>query len=115
MDSSIRVPAESREICAPCGNVVMERPKFNTRTQIQGEQFQSFVGDLRMDHFTVVAKLPGLRMEARLPVTLLGYKFLICSFLMLMQTNYNYNNTIYMIKEVRSVPIQRHRQPRSHS
>ena len=25
---------------------------------------------VRIDHFTVVAKLPGLRMEARLPVTL---------------------------------------------
>ena len=25
----------------------------------------------KIDHFTVVAKLPGLRMEARLPVTLL--------------------------------------------
>ena len=25
---------------------------------------------IRIDHFTVVAKLPGLRMEARLPVTL---------------------------------------------
>ena len=49
----------------------MERHKFNTRTQMQGEQFQSFVADLRMDHFTVVAKLPGLIMEARLPVTLL--------------------------------------------
>ena len=85
------------------------------RTQIQGEQFQSFVADPRMDHFTVVAKLPGLIMKARLPVTLLRYKFLICSFLMLMQTNYNYNNTIYMIKEVRYVSIQRHRQHRSHS
>ena len=71
LDGSIRVPAESRKICATCGNVVMERHKFNTRTQIQGEQFQSFVADLRIDHFTVVAKLPGLRMEARLPVTLL--------------------------------------------
>ena len=49
----------------------MERHKFNTRRQIQGEQFQYFVADLRMDHFTVVAKLPGLRMEARLPVALL--------------------------------------------
>ena len=28
----------------------------------------------RIDHFTVVAKLPGLRMEARLPVTLFWYK-----------------------------------------
>ena len=54
LDSSIRVPAESHEsiailkrkfaeICDPCGNVIMERHKFNTRTQKQGEPFQSFV------------------------------------------------------------------------
>ena len=30
-----------------------------------------------IDHFTVVAKLPDLRMEARLPVTLLCY-ILLC-------------------------------------
>ena len=36
---------------------------------IWGSDFSEFpVGSI--DHFTVVAKLPGFRMEARLPVTL---------------------------------------------
>ena len=33
--------------------------------------FAGEVGIYQTDHFTVEAKLPGLRMEARLPVTLL--------------------------------------------
>ena len=58
-DGFIRVPAESREsiatlkrkfaeICDPRGNVIMERHKLNTRTQKQGEPFQSFVPDPRI-------------------------------------------------------------------
>ena len=58
-DSPFRVPAESRESIAilkrkfaeiydPRGNVIIERHKFNTRTQKQGEPFQSFVADLRI-------------------------------------------------------------------
>ena len=58
-DETIRVPAESREsiavlkrkfaeICDPRGNVIMERHKFNTRIQKEGEPFQSFVADLKI-------------------------------------------------------------------
>ena len=36
------------EICDPRGNVIMERHKFNTRIQKEGESFQSFVADLRI-------------------------------------------------------------------
>ena len=68
-DSITVLKRKFAEICAPRGNVVKERHKFNTRTQMQGEQSQSFVADLRIDHFTVVDKLPDLRMEAWLPVT----------------------------------------------
>ena len=41
------------------------------------------VNNLTIDHFTVVAKLPGLRMEERLPVTL----FCLRAFVMLIWTN----------------------------
>ena len=58
-DGTVRVEAESREsievlkrkfaeICDPRGNVIMERHKFNTRIQKEGESFQSFVADLRI-------------------------------------------------------------------
>ena len=58
-DNSVRVPAEScesiavlkqkfAEICGPHGNVIMERHKFNTRNQKEGEPFQSFVADLKI-------------------------------------------------------------------
>ena len=51
-------PAESREdpdclkrkfkeICDPQTNVTMERHKFNTRNQKQGEAIQAYVSDLR--------------------------------------------------------------------
>ena len=36
------------EICDPHGNIIMERHKFNTRMQKEGEPFQSFVADLRI-------------------------------------------------------------------
>ena len=35
-----------------------------------GSSMTLWVQSSRIDHFTVVAKLPGFRMEARLPVTL---------------------------------------------
>ena len=38
-----------------------------------------------IDHFTVLAKLPGLRMEARLPVTLVDTN--LSAFVMLIRTN----------------------------
>ena len=58
-DNTVRVPAESceniavlkrkfAEICDPRRNVIMERHKFNTRMQKEGEPFQSFVADLRI-------------------------------------------------------------------
>ena len=58
-DGSVGVAAESREsfevlkrkfaeICGPRGNVIMGRHKLNTRLQKGGEQFQSFVADLRI-------------------------------------------------------------------
>ena len=58
-DGTVRVEAEYREsievlkrkfaeICDPRGNVIMERHKFNTRIQKEGESFQSFLGDLRI-------------------------------------------------------------------
>ena len=58
-DGTVRVEAESREsievlkrkfadTCDPRGNVIMERHKFNTRIQKEGESFQSFVADLRI-------------------------------------------------------------------
>ena len=58
-DGTVRVEAESREsievlkrkfaeICGPRENVIMERHKFNTRNQKEGESFQSFVADLRI-------------------------------------------------------------------
>ena len=63
-DNSVQVPAESREsiavlkqkfaeICDPRGNVIMERHKFNTRNQKEGEPFQSFVADLKILASTV--------------------------------------------------------------
>ena len=58
-DGTVRVEAESREsikvlkrkfaeICDPHENVIMERHKFNTRSQKEGELFQSFVADFRI-------------------------------------------------------------------
>ena len=57
--TTVHVPAESHksiavlkrklaEICDPRGNVIMERHKFNTRVQKEGEPFQSFVADLKI-------------------------------------------------------------------
>ena len=56
---TVQVKAESRksieelkrtfaEICDPHGNFIMERHKFNTRIQREGELFQSFVADIRI-------------------------------------------------------------------
>lgn len=37
-----------KEICDPQGNFIMERHKFNTRNQKEGESIQSYVADLRI-------------------------------------------------------------------
>ena len=58
-NGTVGVEAESREsievlkrkfaeICDPRGNVIMDRHKFDTRIQKEGESFQSFVADLRI-------------------------------------------------------------------
>ena len=58
-DGTVRVKAESREsiealkrkfadICDPRENAIMERHKFSTRIQKEGESFQSFVAGLRI-------------------------------------------------------------------
>ena len=57
-DGDVVTPAESREdamvlkhkfreICNPQCNVILERHKFNTRNQKQGEKVQSYIADLR--------------------------------------------------------------------
>lgn len=58
-DSIITIPVESREdpdclkkkfreICAPHGNITMERHKFNMRSQKPGETFESYISDLKL-------------------------------------------------------------------
>ena len=58
-DGTVRFEADSRksikelkrkfaEIHHPCGNVIMEKHKFNTPIEKEGESFQSFVADLRI-------------------------------------------------------------------
>ena len=69
-DGTVRVEAETREsievlkrkfaeICDPRGNVIMERHKFKTWIQKEGESFRSFVADLRILANTWVWRFEG--------------------------------------------------------
>ena len=51
-----------------CGNSTSPDLRATPMTIVRTRTFQ--LAGLVIDHFTVVARLPGLRMEARLPVTL---------------------------------------------